>query len=63
MNVQVILSEGVNNLGRPGDVVKVDYLTREIFTVNLEARLYDPASSRPQITALTDKVRVRNLPR
>jgi hypothetical protein len=46
---------------RPNDVVKVDYLTRELLNVTVEARLYDPASSRPQSAVLTEKLKVRNL--
>jgi hypothetical protein len=48
-------------MNRPNDVVKVDYLTRELMNVTVEARLYDPASSRPQNTILTEKIKVRNL--
>jgi prepilin-type N-terminal cleavage/methylation domain-containing protein len=50
-------------MNRPTDVVKIDYLTRSIMNVNMEMRLYDPRSARPQTTQLVDKVTVRNLPR
>jgi len=46
---------------RPNDVVKVDYLTRELINVTVESRLYDPASSRPMSAVLTEKLKVRNL--
>jgi prepilin-type N-terminal cleavage/methylation domain-containing protein len=48
-------------MNRPNDVVKIDYLTRELMNVTIEARLYDPASGRPQSVTLTDKIKVRNL--
>ena len=48
-------------MNRPNDVVKVDYLTRELMNVQLQTRLYDPASSRPQIVELGNKIKVRNL--
>ncbi len=48
-------------MNRPNDVVKVDYLTRNMITILLEARLYDPASGRPQTISLSDRVKVRNL--
>jgi len=48
-------------MNRANDVVKIDYLTRELINVTIEARLYDPASSRPQSVTLTDKIKVRNL--
>lgn len=48
-------------MNRPNDVVKVDYLTREMMNVVLQARLYDPGSARPQVTDLTEKIKVRNL--
>ncbi len=48
-------------MNRPNDVVKVDYLTRELMSFSLEARLYDPATSTPQSTSLTQKIKVRNL--
>jgi prepilin-type N-terminal cleavage/methylation domain-containing protein len=48
-------------VNQPNDVVKVDYLTRELINFSLEAKLYDPPSSRPQVTSVTDKIKVRNL--
>jgi hypothetical protein len=50
-------------MNRPNDVVKIDYLTRELMNVTMEARLFDPASGAAQTTALAQKVKVRNLPR
>ena len=47
-------------VNRANDVVKIDYLTRELINVTVEARLYDPASSRPMSTILTQKLKVRN---
>jgi prepilin-type N-terminal cleavage/methylation domain-containing protein len=46
---------------RPNDVIKVDYMTRDLMNVALEVRLYDAHSGQPQIISLTDKVKVRNL--
>jgi len=48
-------------VNRPNDVVKVDYLTRELINVTVEARLYDQASARPMNTVLTQQLKVRNL--
>lgn len=48
-------------MNQPGDVVKIDYLTRDLMIFSLEMRLYDTNSAEPQITRLTDKIRVRNL--
>lgn len=48
-------------VNRPNDVVKVDYLTRELINVTVESRLYDPSSSRPMSAILTEKLKVRNL--
>ncbi|MDW8207481.1 MAG: hypothetical protein RMJ43_06560 [Chloroherpetonaceae bacterium] len=50
-------------MNHPRDVVKVDYLTRELMDIALEVRLYEPRTSAPQAVALTSKVRVRNLMR
>lgn len=50
-------------MNRPTDVVKLDYLTRSIINVNMELRLYDPRSNRPQTTQLASKITVRNLQR
>ncbi len=46
---------------RPNDVVKVDYLTRDLMNVALEVRLYDSHSGQAQIISLSDKIKVRNL--
>ena len=46
---------------RPNDVVKVDYMTRDLMNVALEVRLYDIRSGLPQIISLSDKIKVRNL--
>jgi prepilin-type N-terminal cleavage/methylation domain-containing protein len=50
-------------MNRPNDVVKMDYMTRELMQITLEARLYDPRSSRAQWTSLNGSVKVRNLQR
>ncbi len=50
-------------MNRPNDVVKIDYMTRDLMNVALEVRLYDPGSARPQDTQLASKVEVRNLQR
>lgn len=50
-----------NNL--PTDVVKMDYLTRQLMTFSLSVRLYDFNSGQPQQVTLTQKVRVGNLQR
>jgi prepilin-type N-terminal cleavage/methylation domain-containing protein len=50
-------------MNRANDVVKIDYLTRAMMNIGVEARFYDPASSRPQVTDLTSKIRIRNLQR
>lgn len=46
---------------RPNDVVKVDYMSRDLVNIALETRLYDPHSGQPQIISLADKIKVRNL--
>ena len=46
---------------RPNDVVKVDYMTRDLMNVALEVRLFDVHSGQPQIISLSEKVKVRNL--
>lgn len=47
----------------PDDVVRVDYYTMELISVNLRARSFDPVR-RDAITAtMTNKVRVRNMKR
>ena len=50
-------------MNRPKDVVKVDYMTREMINVVVEARLYDAHTNAPQSTSLAQKVKVRNLQR
>ena len=50
-------------MNRPNDVVKIDYMTRDLMNIALEVRLYDPGSARPQDTQLASKVEVRNLQR
>ena len=50
-----------NNRG--SDVVKADYLTRQLMTFALSVRLYEPNSGQPQQITLTQKIRVRNLQR
>ena len=46
---------------RANDVVKVDYMTRDLMNVALEVRLYDAHTGQPQIISLSDKIKVRNL--
>jgi prepilin-type N-terminal cleavage/methylation domain-containing protein len=46
---------------RPNDVIKVDYMSRDLMNVALEVRLYDVRSGQPQIISLSDKIKVRNL--
>ncbi|MBC7526904.1 MAG: type II secretion system protein [Chthonomonadaceae bacterium] len=63
---QNILSDPVEvsynfQMNRRNDVVKADYMSREIMNINVEMRLYDPRSSRAQTTNLASKVKVRNL--
>ncbi len=48
-------------MNQSGDVVKFDYMTRDLMNFTLEMRLYDIGSGKPQVTRLTDKVKVRNL--
>ena len=48
-------------MNQAGDVVKIDYMTRALTIFTLEMRLYDQGSGKPQITRLTDKIKVRNL--
>lgn len=65
---QVVPSDPVEvsysfQMNRPNDVVKADYLTRELMNVGMEVRLYDKATGRPQIISLTNKMKVRNLQR
>jgi hypothetical protein len=45
------------------DTVKSDYLTRQLMTFTLGARLYEFNSGQPQQVTLTQKVDVRNLQR
>lgn len=50
-------------LNGPSDVVKLNYRTRSLLDVVLNARLFDPSSATPQDTSLVAKVRVRNIQR
>ncbi len=50
-----------NNL--PSDVVKADYLTRQLMTVAVGVRLFDLNSGQPQQATLTQQVKVRNIQR
>lgn len=45
------------------DLVKVDYLTRELITINMTARSYDPVTRKPITTTLANRVRIRNMQR
>jgi hypothetical protein len=47
----------------PRDLVRVDYLTREVININMTARLYDPVNNKPITTTVADRVRVRNMQR
>jgi len=47
----------------PDDLVKVDYLTREMITINMTARMYDPVNRQPITTTLANRVRIRNMQR
>jgi prepilin-type N-terminal cleavage/methylation domain-containing protein len=58
-----VLVEYSFQMNRPTDVVKIDYLTRELMTVSINSRLYDPSSASPQDTILTSQVKARNLQR
>jgi prepilin-type N-terminal cleavage/methylation domain-containing protein len=50
-------------MNRPSDVVKIDYMTRELMNVTLQIRLYDPSSASPQLTEVSNRIKVRNLQR
>jgi hypothetical protein len=50
-------------MNRPSDIVKIDYLTRELMSVTINSRLYDPATTGAQDTLLTSQVKARNLQR
>ena len=50
-------------MNRPNDVVKADYLTRDLMNITMNIRYYDPRSSRPQEMNLTGQVKTRNLQR
>lgn len=47
----------------PKDLVRVDYLTREVININMTARLYDPVNNKPITTTVANRVRVRNMQR
>jgi prepilin-type N-terminal cleavage/methylation domain-containing protein len=55
----IVTYEVQNNLFT--DIVKADYLTRQLMTFSLGVRLYDLNSGQPQQVTLTQKVKVRNL--
>ena len=42
------------------DVVKADYSTRDMLTVNVGVLIYDSNTHQPSSISLTDKVRVNN---
>jgi hypothetical protein len=48
-------------MNQANDVVKFDYMTRDLMNFTLEMRLYEVGSGKPQVTRLTDKIKVRNL--
>jgi hypothetical protein len=45
------------------DVVKADYLTRQLMTLNVGIRLYDFSSGQPQQFNVSQKIHIRNLQR
>jgi hypothetical protein len=61
-DVPIVVTYQIQN-NKITDVVKADYLTRELVTVALAVRLYDFNSGQPQQVNLTQKVQVRNLQR
>ncbi len=61
-DVPIVVTYQIQN-NKTTDVVKADYLTRELVTVALAVRLYDFNSGQPQQVNLTQKVQVRNLQR
>ncbi len=50
-----------NNLR--GDVVRADYTTKNLITISLQIKLYDPASGKSQSIELSNKVKVNNTAR
>ena len=44
-------------------IVRLDYITRQVQTVQIGVRLYDLQSGQPQQMTLTQKFRIRNLKR
>jgi len=47
-----------NNL--PGDIVRADYTTKNLITISMQIRMYDPASGKSQSMQLANKVKVNN---
>ena len=47
----------------PDDLVKVDYLTRELVNISLTARTYDPVTRGAVSTTVVNRVRIRNTQR
>jgi hypothetical protein len=47
----------------PDDLVKVDYLTRELVNINLTARSFDPLTRRSISTTVANRVHIRNTQR
>lgn len=43
------------------DIVKVDYMTRSLYTLAVTIKLYDPTTRDPLLMSLSTQVRVRNL--
>lgn len=58
----IVVTYQIQN-NQASDVVKADYLTRQLMTIALGVRLYDFNSGQPQQVTLTQKIRVRNLQR
>ena len=54
---------GVNykiQFNRDGDVIKGDYITKNLVTVHLGIRMFDPESGKPHTVELNNSVKVRN---
>lgn len=44
----------------PNDIVRVDYLTRSLISVNLGIRMYDRSTGKPFTVSLAQQVKIRN---
>jgi hypothetical protein len=45
---------------QPEDIVRVDYATRSLVSVNMGIRMFDPSTNRPILSQLTDRIAMRN---